>query len=71
MERTLAYDVKFNVLTHRGSCKSILICHSREGGNPEVPIFEEYWIPDKNLGNDKLRLLHESRIGNRLVEALT
>jgi len=39
--------------------KILFICHSRENGNPEVIVFKEDWIPDKNLGNDKLRLLQE------------
>jgi len=37
-----------------------LFCrHTREGGYPEVFGFKEYWIPDKDLGNDKYRLLQE------------
>ncbi len=27
--------------------------HTREGGYPEVFGFKEYWIPDKDLGNDE------------------
>jgi len=28
-------------------------CHTRESGYPEVSDFKEYWIPDKDLGNDE------------------
>jgi len=37
--------------------KVLFICHSRENGNPEGTVFKEDWIPDKDLGNDKLGLL--------------
>jgi len=37
----------------------LLICHSRESGNPEGTVFNEYWIPDKDPGNDELGLLQE------------
>jgi len=30
-----------------------------ENGNPDRTVFKEYWIPDKDLGNDKLRLLQD------------
>jgi hypothetical protein len=30
-------------------------CHSREGGNPELPEFTKIWIPDYYLGNDGVK----------------
>jgi hypothetical protein len=35
--------------------------HPVKGGNPENLVFDEYWIPDKDLGNDRLRLLQEAQ----------
>jgi hypothetical protein len=32
--------------------KNRFCCHTRESGYPEVFGFKEYWIPDKDLGND-------------------
>ncbi len=36
-------DPKLNVLFHFNSLKSLFVCHSRAGGNPEG--FQRCWIP--------------------------
>ncbi len=36
--------------------------HTRESRYPEVFDFKEYWIPDKDLGNDEYRLLQEPQV---------
>ncbi len=45
--------------------------HTRESGNPEVFDFKEYWIPDKDLGNDEYRLLQEPHVAGDGITGLS